>query len=184
MEEVSIAEINLASSTPPVIHKIYPPSMDERGVWIDADLTYEGLVHATISTKLNLMRLKKQEGQGDPIEKLYSKSAPVETIYDSEAESESSSESDEDTSSIATDTNTEIPTTSTSPVPAKKKRLLRIVNKITTSNLFQSATEIPYIQRAMENMSTNIKLRVELKGIISRVVINLPSPPSDRLWLG
>lgn len=58
------------------------------------------------------------------------------------------------------------------------------MNTITTSNLFQSATEIPYIQRAIENMNKNLKLRVELKGLIARVVINLPSPPSDRCWLG
>lgn len=33
-------------------------------------------------------------------------------------------------------------------------------------------------------MNKNLKLRVELKGLIARVVINLPSPPSDRCWLG
>lgn len=60
MEEVNIAEINLGN-TPPLVHKIYPPALDERGIWIDADVTYEGLISATISTKLNLMRLKKQE---------------------------------------------------------------------------------------------------------------------------
>lgn len=188
MEEVCIQEINLRSDTPPIIHKIYTPHVDERGIWIDADLTYEGLVHATISTKLNLMRLKKQENATciDPLDKQYSKSAPVETIYDSDAESETSSSSDEDTSSATNETNVTVePTTVGSPsAPANKKRLMRIVNQITTSNLFQSATEIPYIQRAMENMSKNIKLRVELKGLVARVVINLPSPPSDRLWLG
>lgn len=191
MEEVNIAEINLGN-TPPLVHKIYPPSLDERGIWIDADVTYEGLISATISTKLNLMRLKKQEaGNGittpskDHVHRQHSRSAPVETICDSEAEStgESSSDSDEDTSSM---TETENTSTAASPTtaPANKKRLLRIVNTITTSNLFQSATDIPYIQRAMENMSKNLRLRVELKGLIARVVINLPSPPSDRCWLG
>ena len=62
--------------------------------------------------------------------------------------------------------------------------MLRIVDKITASNLFQSATEISYVQRAMENMSTRIKLRVELKGLVARVVLNIPPPPSDRLWIG
>lgn len=191
MEEVCIQEINLRSDTPPIIHKVYTPYVDERGIWIDADLTYEGLVHATISTKLNLMRLKiKQESSAgstaDVLEKQYSKSAPVETIYDSDAESETSSSSDEDTSSTTgNETNIPVePMGSPSAAPANKKRLLRIVNQITTSNLFQSATEIPYIQRAMENMSKNIKLRVELKGLVARVVINLPAPPSDRLWMG
>ena len=69
------------------------------------------------------------------------------------------------------------------PTPGGSRRLLRIVDRITASNLFQSATEISYIQRAMENMSTKITLRVELKGLVSRVVVNIPPPPSDRIWV-
>lgn len=60
MEEVNISDINLGHK-PPVVHKIYPPSLDERGVWVDADISYEGLVSAALSTKLNLMRLRRQE---------------------------------------------------------------------------------------------------------------------------
>lgn len=62
MEDVHVAEIFLGD-TPPIIHRISQPLLDERGVWIDADITYEGLMHMTISTKMNLMRLKKQDNQ-------------------------------------------------------------------------------------------------------------------------
>lgn len=64
------------------------------------------------------------------------------------------------------------------------KKFLRIVDRIAASNLFQSAAEISYIQKAMENMSTAIRLRVELKGLVARCCLNLPPPPSDRVWLG
>lgn len=64
------------------------------------------------------------------------------------------------------------------------KKFLRIVDRITASNLFQSATEIPYIQKAMENMNTKIRLRVELKGLVGRCTVNIPPPPSDRIWVG
>lgn len=33
-------------------------------------------------------------------------------------------------------------------------------------------------------MSTDIRLRVELKGLVARCCLNLPAPPSDRVWLG
>lgn len=39
------------------------------------------------------------------------------------------------------------------------------------------------MQRAMENMSANITLRVELKGMVARGTLNIPPPPSDRVWL-
>lgn len=60
MEDVNIAQIYLGDK-PPLIHKVSQPLMDERGTWIDADVTYEGLMHMTITTKLNLLRLKRQQ---------------------------------------------------------------------------------------------------------------------------
>lgn len=60
MEEVIIAQVNLGD-TPPLVHRVSQPLLDERGTWIDADVTYEGLMHMTITTKLNLLRLKRQQ---------------------------------------------------------------------------------------------------------------------------
>lgn len=67
--------------------------------------------------------------------------------------------------------------------PGNARRIFKIVDRIATSNLFQYATELPYVQRAMENMSANITLRVELKGMVARGTLNIPPPPSDRVWL-
>lgn len=41
MEEVQIAQVNLGD-TPPLIHRVSQPLLDERGTWVDADVTYEG----------------------------------------------------------------------------------------------------------------------------------------------
>lgn len=59
MEQVTITQIDLGN-TPPLIHRISQPMLDERGTWIDADITYEGLLHITVTTRLNLLRLKRQ----------------------------------------------------------------------------------------------------------------------------
>lgn len=113
MEEVQIAQVNLGE-TPPLIHRVSQPLLDERGTWVDADVTYEGLVHMTITTKLNLLRLKRQQHHGmDNVAKhsptpsvssmpeKYSSSG--DAIYDSNAESSgaSSSESDSPTQTNA-----------------------------------------------------------------------------------
>lgn len=63
------------------------------------------------------------------------------------------------------------------------RKLLRIVDRITQSKYFQQATEYKYIKRAMEGVSnTRLELRVELKSMIGALAINIPPPPTDRLW--
>ena len=65
----------------------------------------------------------------------------------------------------------------------KSRRLLRIVDRITQSKYFQQATENKYIKRAMEGVSnTRLELRVELKSMIGTLAVNVPPPPTDRLW--
>lgn len=63
MEEVRIAHVHLGDR-PPLIHRVATPRLDERGTWLDADVTYEGLMHMTITTKLNLLRLRRQQEGG------------------------------------------------------------------------------------------------------------------------
>ena len=67
---------------------------------------------------------------------------------------------------------------------ATSRKLLRIVDRITQSKYFQQATEYKYIKRAMEGVSnTRLELRVELKSMIGTLAVNVPPPPTDRLWL-
>ncbi|XP_059621006.1 testis-expressed protein 2 isoform X2 [Phlebotomus argentipes] len=187
MEDVNIAQIYLGDK-PPLIHKVSQPMLDERGTWIDADITYEGLMHMTITTKLNLMRLRRQQqNSGGDLGVIVPDSIGLTNgsscaIYDSDAESTGGSSSESESQPPAKPEN--VADTQQSFSSGSSRKFLRIVDRITASNLFQSATEISYIQRAMENMSTKLTLRAELKGLVARVTINLPPPPSDRIWIG
>lgn len=58
IDELECSELSLGE-TPPKIHRASKPIMNERGLWVDLDVTYEGLVTLVLSTKLNLMKLKK-----------------------------------------------------------------------------------------------------------------------------
>uniref|UniRef100_A0A1B0CGX2 SMP-LTD domain-containing protein n=1 Tax=Lutzomyia longipalpis TaxID=7200 RepID=A0A1B0CGX2_LUTLO len=187
MEDVNIAQIYLGDK-PPLIHKVSQPLLDERGTWIDADVTYEGLMHMTITTKLNLLRLKRQQqNSGGDIGVIVPDSIGLTNgscaIYDSDAESTGGSSSESESQAPLKTENIDTQAFYASSSGSSRK-FLRIVDRITASNLFQSATEISYIQRAMENMSTKLTLRVELKGLVARVSVNLPPPPSDRIWIG
>ncbi|GAB0092368.1 testis-expressed protein 2 [Sergentomyia squamirostris] len=191
MEDVNIAQISLGDK-PPLIHKVSQPLLDERGTWIDADVTYEGLMHMTITTKLNLLRLKRQQqNSGGDIGMIVPDSISLSNgscaIYDSDAESTGGSSSESESLPTVKPESVDSQAfyaASSSSSSGSSRKFLRIVDRITASNLFQSATEISYIQRAMENMSTKLTLSVELKGLVARVTLNLPPPPSDRIWIG
>lgn len=115
MEDVSITQIYLGE-TPPIIHRVSQPVLDERGTWIDADLTYEGLMHMTITTKLNLLRLKRQhsrnnmESVGTPLNEAVQAFDDVSSvldpsfancaIYDSNAESSGASSSESESPNL------------------------------------------------------------------------------------
>lgn len=58
MEDVIIKNIDLGNK-PPLLHRVSQPMLDERGLWLDMDVTYEGLCQITVTTKLNLLRLKR-----------------------------------------------------------------------------------------------------------------------------
>lgn len=58
MESLHVSELVIGQGAP-IIHSSTKPALDERGVWFDLDISYEGCLTMTIETKLNLMKLKR-----------------------------------------------------------------------------------------------------------------------------
>lgn len=58
MESLLVSELVIGQGAP-IIHSATRPFIDERGLWFDLDISYEGSLTMTIETKLNLMKLKK-----------------------------------------------------------------------------------------------------------------------------
>lgn len=58
-----------------------------------------------------------------------------------------------------------------------------MVDKITKSNFFHGASELKPIRKMMEEISsTRLILNVEITELSGVMTINMPPPPSDRLW--
>ncbi|KAJ8915161.1 hypothetical protein NQ315_000413 [Exocentrus adspersus] len=175
IEELLIPELSLGK-TPPFIHKTGKPVLDERGLWIDLDITYEGMIVLTLQTKLNLMRLKNPQA--------YEKSTSLEksAIYNSDVDDSAESSSDEEGPQEAPN----IPQEPSTPASSNSgKKFIKMVDRIAESKFFQAATENRYIKKAMEGVSnTDLRLTVEVKAIMGTVVLNIPPPPSDRVWIG
>lgn len=99
MESLLITEIMIGQNAP-IIHKISKPVFDERGFWLDMNITYKGCVTMTVETKLNLMKLTRASSvSGEIDEKSISTRSP---IFDSDVEdSPETSTEDEDIAKVA-----------------------------------------------------------------------------------
>ncbi|CDQ75370.1 unnamed protein product [Oncorhynchus mykiss] len=63
------------------------------------------------------------------------------------------------------------------------RRILRFVDKIAKSKYFQKATENEYIKKKIEEMSnTPLLLAVEVQELSGTLAVNIPPPPTDRIW--
>lgn len=62
IEDLIITELDLGHNVP-FAHRASHPRLDERGLWVDLDVTYEGTACFTLETKLNLMKVKQMGGE-------------------------------------------------------------------------------------------------------------------------
>lgn len=60
---------------------------------------------------------------------------------------------------------------------------MRFVDKIAKSKYFQKATETEFIKKKMEEVSnTPLLLTVEVQECRGKLAVNIPPPPTDRIW--
>lgn len=100
MESLLVTEMVIGQDAP-MIHKITKPTLDQRGLWFDLNITYKGCLTMTVETKLNLMKLTRASSvSGDTI---VDKSVPTRSpIFDSDVEdSPETSTEDEDVGNVA-----------------------------------------------------------------------------------
>lgn len=188
LNELTVKDIHLGSALPK-IHHASEPSDDERGMWIDIDLSYNGSFHMTLETKLNLLKLK-----GDPEEMWSSLSEPSETtdhplkspVYNSDEEDSAESSSDDDVplpDVSVVDSIEESAMASTAGSTSKK--LLKFVDRLAQSPYFQNATKNKYVKKYMEDISnTPLVLTVEVQWLTGTLALNIPPWPTNRLWYG
>lgn len=67
----------------------------------------------------------------------------------------------------------------------RPSKIMRFVDKITKSKYFQKATETEFIKKKMEEVSnTPLLLTVEVQECRGTLAVNIPPPPTDRIWYG
>ncbi|KAJ7306111.1 hypothetical protein JRQ81_010477 [Phrynocephalus forsythii] len=169
----------------------FPGDVDIAGLWVNMEVTYSGSLQMTLETKMNLYKLGKDEAEDsrkmDNVPE--GVTARLVLLADSDAESSSAGSSEEEdippmeTSGIPGERNT--PTGAESHVGGNStsRRLLRFVDKIAKSKYFQKATENEFIKKKMEEVSnTPLLLTVEVQELTGTLTVNIPPPPTDRIW--
>lgn len=182
MNELTLTELDMGSSTPRILGGS-KPYVDYQGLWFDVDVVYSGSFLMTLETKMNLIRLGK-EGEsprfGEPGKDGYR--PRTYCLADSDEESSSAGSSDEeDTTELSND-----PSGAEGLIGGHRpSKIMRFVDKIAKSKYFQKATETEFIKKKMEEVSnTPLLLTVELQEVRGRLTVNIPPPPTDRIWYG
>ncbi|KAM9843024.1 testis-expressed protein 2-like [Aulostomus maculatus] len=190
MNELTLADLDMGSCLPQVL-STSKPTLDRRGLWLELELTYTGCLQMTLETKMNLCKLGK-EGEDETnnmAETQQAGSKPLLCILaDSDEESSSAGSSDEEeappsepqgsvgdkSAGAAADMHTGGSTS---------RKLLRFVDKIAKSKYFQKATENEYIKKKIAEVSNMpLMLSVEVLELSGTLAINIPPPPTDRIW--
>ncbi|KAK2833518.1 hypothetical protein Q5P01_017407 [Channa striata] len=190
MNELTLADLDMGTCLPQVL-STSKPTLDRRGLWLELEVMYTGCLQMTLETKMNLCKLGKEaedEAHNIPETQQVGSKPRLCILADSDEESSSAGSSDEE----------EVPLSEpqgsvgdkTVPVAADghtggstSRKILRFVDKIAKSKYFQKATENEYIRKKIAEVSNMpLMLSVEVLELSGTLAINIPPPPTDRIW--
>lgn len=155
------------------------------------EVMYTGCLQMTLETKMNLCKLGKEgedETHSVPETQQVGCKPRLCILADSDEESSSAGSSDEEevppsepqgsvgdkSTVVAADGHTGGSTS---------RKILRFVDKIAKSKYFQKATENEYIRKKIAEVSNMpLMLSVEVLELSGTLAINIPPPPTDRIW--
>ncbi|XP_068269422.1 testis-expressed protein 2 isoform X3 [Nyctibius grandis] len=187
MNELTLTELDMGIAVPKIL-QAFKPSVDHRGLWIDLEMSYNGSFLMTLETKMNLTKLGKEPlGEALKVGEIGKEGFRPRAycLADSDEESSSAGSSEEDDAPELTGEKQVTPGAEGYVGGHRTSKIMRIVDKITKSKYFQKATETEFIKKKIEEVSnTPLLLTVEVQECRGTLVINIPPPPTDRIWYG
>ncbi|KAG7491827.1 hypothetical protein MATL_G00008220 [Megalops atlanticus] len=190
MNELTLTELDMGTCMPQVA-STSRPSVNHRGLWLELEVVYTGSLQMTLETKMNLCKLGKENGvEADSTLETGSVASRSRlcVLADSDEESSSAGSSDEEEVPLSEPQGSlgekSIPPGAEGHGSASTSRkILRFVDKIAKSKYFQKATENEYIKKKFEEVSnTPLLLTVEVQELSGTLAVNIPPPPTDRIW--
>ncbi|XP_036427654.1 testis-expressed protein 2 [Colossoma macropomum] len=191
MDDLTLTELTMGSCMPQITSTSLP-HINTRGLWLQLEIEYTGALQMTLETKINLSKLGK-DSDTEAVREMETyhvhTRSKLSVLADSDEESSSAGSSDEE-EAPSTEPQGTLGEKGTVPgaesgaaVGSTGRRILRFVDKIAKSKYFQKATENEYIKKKIEEMSnTPLLLTVKVQELSGTLAINIPPPPTDRIW--
>ncbi|XP_062976070.1 testis-expressed protein 2 [Elgaria multicarinata webbii] len=188
MNELTLTELDMGIAMPKIL-QAYKPAVDYKGLWIDLEISYNGSFLMTLETKMNLTKLGKEPlGEAMKVGEIGKEGFRPRAycLADSDEESSSAGSSEEDDAPEATGSEKLLVPGAEGYVGGHRtSKIMRFVDKITKSKYFQKATETEFIKKKIEEVSnTPLLLTVEVQECKGTLAVNIPPPPTDRIWYG
>ncbi|XP_027856436.1 testis-expressed protein 2 [Xiphophorus couchianus] len=188
MNELTLTELDMGCSMPHIV-AASRPEVNHRGLWVQLQLVYTGNLQMTLQTKFNLSKLgresREETAQSGPEAGGPSCRPVLSVLADSDEESSSAASSDEEELLLSEPHCSAGEKGSVAPPEGGRtgRKILRFVDKIAKSKCFQRAAENEFIRRKFEDLSnTPLLLSVEVRELSGTLVVNIPAPPTDRIW--
>ncbi|EHB10789.1 Testis-expressed sequence 2 protein [Heterocephalus glaber] len=164
-------------------------TQQNKGLWIDLEMSYNGSFLMTLETKMNLTKLGKEPlVEARKVGEIGKEGCRLRAycLADSDEESSSAGSSDEDdTPDTSAGDKQLLPGAEGYVGGHRTSKIMRFVDKITKSKYFQKATETEFIKKKIEKVSnTPLLLTVEVQECRGTLTVNIPPPPTDRIWYG
>uniref|UniRef100_A0A914PJN4 SMP-LTD domain-containing protein n=1 Tax=Panagrolaimus davidi TaxID=227884 RepID=A0A914PJN4_9BILA len=186
MDELLLTNIDMGTAVPKVT-KIYSPSVDEWGIWLDVEILYEGSMKMTMETHCDLMKIQSTpdptlmapSSDGLHAMRMLSVRNTPNKYYDEDVPLSPELSPDEDFGN-------KIEVRSKKRTGKKTARkLLGIVDRFAHSKAAKKFTEIKKVRKTIEKISAKtITINVDVSYVHGTLAVNIPAPPSDRIWYG
>ncbi|CAF2523217.1 unnamed protein product [Rotaria sp. Silwood2] len=173
LEDLHVEKIDLGK-TFPVILKVEPMQWNAKGIWINLFLFYRGSLKITIKTRLVLQPLLNYNPDSD--QPMYAQHHSAQTVH---KEDKKFDDDDLLQRQKLLAKEPEIPEN------AASRKLGTLLTKVATNKHFQRFAALKPVVGVIEKLSNaEIGANVELTSFSGIMTINIPPPPSDRLWIG
>ncbi|XP_058140512.1 testis-expressed protein 2 isoform X2 [Dasypus novemcinctus] len=186
MNELTLTELDMGVAVPKIL-QAFKPYVDHQGLWIDLEMSYNGSFLMTLETKMNLTKLGKEPlVEALKVGEIGKEGPRAYCLADSDEESSSAGSSDEDDAPEPSGGEKQLLPGAEGYVGGHRtSKIMRFVDKITKSKYFQKATETEFIKKKIEEVSnTPLLLTVEVQECRGTLAVNIPPPPTDRIWYG
>jgi len=191
-KQIDVTEINMGSNLPK-IKWVSRPTENERGLWVSLGIEYGGIASATIETcGFNLGEEQLEAGGSVQLKALLEENPEALPIRPNSPAGErkissriqaATNSDEEDSAESDSEESGEINNTNINPEsPVQRTRWWEMVgnSELVKTGIHRLSNSEWWKAKTSKKMTLQLEV-VSLKGVI---VLNIPPPPSDRIWYG